>query len=109
DPNTGEEVTLKVIDPKTGKPYARLAGPNAGGVIGAGSLNGRGYLVVEIPTLAGSTLNVASVTDISPEFKIENDVLTLDNSQAPVLVDGKFWYWVNGNPATTSVNIIWLK
>ena len=49
NPNTGEEATFTVVDPKTGKPYVRLIGPSDGGVVGTGTLTGTGYLVVDIP------------------------------------------------------------
>jgi hypothetical protein len=49
NPNTGEEATFTVVDPKTGKPYARLIGPSDTGTMGTGSLTGRGYLVIDIP------------------------------------------------------------
>jgi len=63
------------------------------------------------PSTAIVNLNTASVTDLAPEFKLAaGSSVTLDNSQAPVMVDGKFWYWVNGAPGTTgTVSIIWLK
>jgi hypothetical protein len=112
NPNTGQEATFTVVDPRTGKPYARLIGPNEGGVMGTGGLKNRGYLVVDIPAgVSGATLNVDSVTDLEQEFKLApGSKVTLDNTQAPVLVDGKFWYWVNGDAtATGSVSIIWLK
>ncbi|MBL8479815.1 MAG: hypothetical protein JNK59_10955, partial [Sterolibacteriaceae bacterium] len=112
NPNTGQEATFTVVDPKTGKPYARLIGPNEGGVMGTGSLTGRGYLVVDIPAgMTGAALNVDTVTDLAPEFKLTpGSPVTLDATQAPVLVDGKFWFWVNGDAtATGPISIIWLK
>jgi hypothetical protein len=54
--------------------------------------------VVDIPGgPQGATLNLASVTDLAPEFRLgEASKVRLDTTQAPVLVDGKFWYWVEG-------------
>ncbi|MBV5331798.1 hypothetical protein JZU69_05435, partial [bacterium] len=112
NPNTGEEAIFTVVDPKTGKPYARLAGPSEGGSMGTGTLTGRGYLVVDIPLGPnGAALNVDSVTDLAAEFKLgASATLRLDNTQAPVLVDGKFWYWVTGDAgASGTVSLIWLK
>ncbi|MBL8335376.1 MAG: hypothetical protein JNM97_01270, partial [Rhodoferax sp.] len=111
NPNTGEEATFTVVDPKTGKPYVRLVGPTDAGTMGTGSLNGRGYLVVDIPGgPQGATLNLASVTDLAPEFRLgEASKVRLDTTQAPVLVDGKFWFWVEGDPTAGPVDIIWLK
>jgi hypothetical protein len=42
NPNTGEEAAFTVVDPKTGKPYVRLIGPSEGGLLGTGTLAGRG-------------------------------------------------------------------
>ncbi|MBK8118786.1 MAG: hypothetical protein IPK39_05850 [Sulfuritalea sp.] len=115
NPNTGEEATFTVVDPKTGKPYVRLIGPSEGGVVGTGVLNGRGYLVVEVPVgPTGAVLNADSVTDLAPEFKLDAGSnahnVQLDSAQAPMLVEGKFWYWVTGDAdATGNVGIIWLK
>src|SRR5262249_44985098 len=110
NPGTGEEATFTVVDPRTGKPYVRLIGPSDGGVAGTGTLTGTGYLVVDIPTgPAGSVLRPDTVTDLAPEFKLApGSTVTLDSTQAPVLVDGKYWYWVKGS-GTGSVSIIWLK
>jgi hypothetical protein len=107
---SGAEATFTVVDPRTGKPYVRLIGPSDGGVAGTGTLNGRSYVVVDIPPgPTGAVLNAASVTDLAPEFKLAaGSGLSLDNTQAPVMVDGKFWYWANGS-ANGNVNIIWLK
>jgi hypothetical protein len=111
NPNSGEEVSFQVVDPQTGKPYVRLIGPAEGGTIGTSALKNRGYLVVAIPDgPAGSALDVASVTDLAPEFKLaDGSPIALDNTQAPVLVDGKFWYWVEGDAGATDADIIWLK
>ena len=111
NPNTGEEASFTVVDPKTGKPYVRLIGPSDGGT-GNGTLTGSGYLVVDIPAgPAGSVLRADTVTDLAPEFKFAaGSTFRLDNSQAPVQVDGKFWYWIKGDAgATGNVSIIWLK
>jgi hypothetical protein len=111
NPNTGEEAFFTVVDPKTGKPYARLAGPVDGGLMGRATLTGRGYIVVDIPLgPSGAALNVASVTDLAAEFKLSGASVTLDSTQAPMLVDGKFWYWVNGDAgASGTLSLIWLK
>ena len=112
NPSTGEEATFTVVDPKTGKPYVRIIGPSEGGVVGTGTLTGRGYLVVDLPAgPAGAVLNLNTVTDLSPEFKLAASVttVTIDNTQAPVIVDGKFWYWVKGEAPAATVSIIWLK
>ena len=51
------------------------------------------------------------MADLAPEFKLATgSPVTLDNTQAPVLVDGKFWFWVKGDAgATGTTSIIWLK
>jgi hypothetical protein len=60
NPNTGEEAFFTVVDPKTGKPYARLAGPADGGQMGRATLTGRGYIIVDIPVgPSGAALNEA--------------------------------------------------
>jgi hypothetical protein len=113
----GEEAVFSVVDPQTGKPYARLAGPVDGAVVGAGVVNGRGYLDVAFPAssgqlaVAGSTvevtgaLNAASITDLSPEFSLVNapGTLQLDKALAPVQMQGStFRFWTTGDPGTTS-------
>jgi hypothetical protein len=49
----GEEAFFTVVDPRTGKPYAKLAGPADAGVVGRGSINGRGYIDISFPATAG--------------------------------------------------------
>ncbi|HMJ90340.1 MAG TPA: hypothetical protein VK530_11010, partial [Candidatus Acidoferrum sp.] len=119
----GEEVAFQVVDPQTGQPYARIAGPNNGGVIGLGTINGRGYLDVTLPESSGQllkdgqtidvtgALSTASVTDLAPEFAL-NPVsgLVLDNNQPPVHLQGNvFRYWTNGIATTATVEITFLK
>jgi hypothetical protein len=108
---------------RRGRTFTVVAGPaslraahrsDEGGVAATGTLTGRGYLVVDIPAGAtGTALNVDTVTDLAPEFKLAAGSpasVTLDNTQAPVLVDGKFWYWVNGAADVTgTISIVFLK
>jgi len=42
---SGKEVPFKVLEPQGADPYAKLAGPNDEGEIGARTLEGRGYTV----------------------------------------------------------------
>ncbi|MFM8572265.1 MAG: hypothetical protein ACKOAU_11770, partial [Pirellula sp.] len=111
NPNTGEDAEFTVVDPQTGKPYAKLNGPKEDGEIGSAAFINRGYIIVEIPSGPnGATLNESSIVDLSPEFKIGlGSGLELDNSQPPVKVENKYWYWVKGSSTATTLNIIWLK
>src|SRR5581483_473104 len=57
-------------------------------------------VVYTVPAYA-STLDVASVTDLDPEFTLSGGGIALDATQAPVLVahDGASWtfrYWTTG-------------
>jgi hypothetical protein len=112
DPN-GQEVAFTVVDPQTGKPYAKVAGPSSGGAIGLGTWNNRGYVDVAVPGgPSGAVLNLATLTDLAAEFKIVGNAVRLDSTQAPVLVSGNtFRYWLSGDPdsTATSVDIVWLK
>ncbi|HTD67964.1 MAG TPA: hypothetical protein VK846_15675, partial [Candidatus Limnocylindria bacterium] len=125
---SGEEVVFQVVDPQTGQPYARLAGPNDGGVIGAGTLNGRGYIDVLLPDSSGQlikdgqtiqvtgALSSASVLDLAPELQLSFTVsdpantLVLDNNQPPVHLQGNvFRFWTQGTVANGEVKVIFLK
>ena len=66
----GKEVEFQVVEAQSTDPYAKLAGPNDGGVIGAGTIQGRGYIDVAMPSRSDGVLNVASVTDLAPEFML---------------------------------------
>ncbi|MBT8438744.1 MAG: hypothetical protein KJO91_03385, partial [Gammaproteobacteria bacterium] len=112
NPDTGAEATFTVIHPQTGKPYIQLDGPAEGIATGTGVLTSRGYMVVDIPESPdGATLNIDSVTDLSAEFKLtDGSGLILDDTKAPVMVDGEFWYWVKGETASSGmIDLIWLK
>src|SRR5207248_1607335 len=115
NPETGEEVAFKVVDAQTGKPYAKLAGPIDGGAIGEGTFAGRGYIDVTIPDgPSGAVLNLATVTALAPEFRIDDAdsaIVHLDNTQAPVLVSGStFRYWLRADSgAPVTISIVWLK
>ena len=114
DPS-GEEVVFTVVETQMTDPYARLAGPENGGVIGLGSIKERGYIDVIFPdTPDGTTaavLDIASVTDLTPEFKLpDGSGLRLDNPQARVHLGGnEFRFWVHGAPASGNIDVTFLK
>ena len=119
----GEEAFFTVVDPRTGKPYARLAGPSDTGVVGKGALNGRGYINVSFPNEAGQlfkdgnpvtvtgALNAASITDAAAEFELVSSMgAKLDRNQAPVHLHGNtFRYWTQGDVVGGTLEIIYLK
>ncbi|MEP7335841.1 MAG: hypothetical protein ABI717_08685, partial [Actinomycetota bacterium] len=83
-------------------PTGQLADPLGGSGIDVNVINGRNYMDVMLPapTDAGWTIDANSVTDLAPEFRLSGDALgsvTIDSSQAPVLVSGTTYrYWING-------------
>ncbi|HLQ76232.1 MAG TPA: hypothetical protein VK210_02700, partial [Terriglobia bacterium] len=121
----GEEAFFTVVDPQTGRPYARLAGPANGGTVGSGTINGRGYIDVTFPTEAGQiikdgnpvtvtgTLNAKSILDLAPEFELvvtASDTLRLDVTQAPVQLQGNtFRFWTQGKAASSTLQIIFMR
>ena len=108
---SGEEVSFRTVNLQKSNPYAKLAGPMDGATIGAGTLGGRGYIDVTLPSKDGATLNQASVIDLAPEFLLpEGSTLKLDDTQAPVHLSGnKFRYWTQGTVSAATFDIIWLK
>ena len=81
---------------------AALADPTSGGSVGADVLNNRGYFDVTytVPAYATS-IDVASVTDLQPEFTLSGADVSLDATRAPVLVshtgsDYVFRYFYTG-------------
>ena len=80
-----------------------LLDPLQGTTPGAQDLNSRGYFEVTYTLPSGATsLDVSSVTDLTPEFTVgASDGITLDDTQAPVLVsrvgpDYTFRYFYTG-------------
>ncbi|HEX9569566.1 MAG TPA: hypothetical protein VF987_07795, partial [Rhodospirillales bacterium] len=110
---SGEEVAFTVLEPATADATQKLAGPRDGGAIGAGALNGRGYIDVVFPTINGGILNLGSVTDLSPEFILNVPVdsnLRLDGSQAPVHLQGDtFRFWTQGAIQSGTATITFLR
>ena len=91
-----EEMTIQQLT-------ADVADPTSGGTVGAGVLNDRGYFDVtyHVPDYA-SSIDVASVTDLDPEFTVSGANVTLDATRAPVLVshtgaDYVFRYFYTGD------------
>ena len=74
---------------------ADVADPTNGGSTGADVLNDRGYFDVTytVPSYA-SSIDVASVTDLAPEFTVSGAAVTLDAQRAPVLVSHAGTSWV---------------
>jgi len=110
NPNTGEEATFQVVDPRTGKPYTRLIGP-AEGHRRNRTLTGRGYLVVDIPAgVTGAALDVDSVTDLAPEFK-----LAAGSPVSWTIRRRPCWWMASSGIGSTAqrasgnVSIIWMK
>jgi hypothetical protein len=90
---------------------ADLAGPPSGGVLGVEDLNNRGFFDVTftVPAYA-SSLVVASVTDLEPEFTVTGlpagKTLVLDANQAPVLLSGNTYrYFFTGTAETDSITV----
>ena len=67
---------------------ATLADPNAGGMTGTDTLNGRSFIDVTFTLPAGAeSIDASSVTDAAAEFSITSSgTLSLDTTQAPVLI-----------------------
>src|SRR6185312_2610836 len=80
--NLGETEHL-VLQQLTGD----IADPNPGGGISTDDLNNRGYVDVmyTVPSYATS-IDVASITDLDPEFTFSSSALTVDAKRAPILL-----------------------
>jgi hypothetical protein len=82
---------------------ASLAEPTPGASADADALNNRGWFDVTFPLNGNDAIDVASITDLDPEFTVvaPNGVtFELDNSRAPVRIGGTgntFRYWYTGN------------
>ncbi|HEX6130520.1 MAG TPA: hypothetical protein VF044_02260, partial [Actinomycetota bacterium] len=111
--NRAEQERFLVVGP-TGD----LVDPVDGGSTGLDSLNNRGYLDVAIVTPAGHTLDLASVTDLDPEFTIllggaATTAIRLDATQAPVLLSQAgntytFRFWTIGTHTAGDVTLSFL-
>ncbi|MBT8144808.1 MAG: hypothetical protein KJO55_08905, partial [Gammaproteobacteria bacterium] len=107
---SGKQVTFTTVDAQGTQPYARLAGPNEGGAIGVGTINGLSYIDVELPTdpdptdtSVSGTLVASSVTDSGEELRLvingtNGSTLAIDNSQGATHVSGNtFRFWLKGS------------
>ena len=81
---------------------AGLGDPSLGAIQGTDTLNRRGFFEVTFTKPAYATgLDVASVTDLAPEFTVTTPGVELDANRAPVLIDSTattwtFRYFFNG-------------
>ncbi len=81
---------------------AELGDPSLGAIQGTDTLNRRGFFEVTFAKPAYATgLDVASVTDLAPEFTVTTPGVELDANRAPVLIDSTattwtFRYFFNG-------------
>jgi hypothetical protein len=92
---------------------ARLADPVAGANVDADLLNDRGYFDVTLPLDGATRIDLASVTDLDPEFTVTTDAangtIVLDGTQAPARIGDtgytfRYWYtgtFVSGNLTLT--------
>ncbi|HKI92981.1 MAG TPA: hypothetical protein VJ986_11835, partial [Gaiellaceae bacterium] len=87
------------------EPTTTVVGPFSGSSTDIAALNSNdrfGYIDVSFAVPAGDQLNAASITDGAPEFTVSASTgsISLDASQAPVLVDATtntYRYWVFAN------------
>jgi len=93
---------------------ADISNPTSGGAVGADVLNTRGYFDVTytVPSYAAS-LDVASITDTTPEFTVSDPTVVLDSTIAPVLISHDapstyvFRYFYSGpKTGTPTINFI---
>ena len=109
--NLAETETFTVLGPT-----ASLVDPANEGVAGVRGLNDRGYLDVTIVAPAGTTLDLASVTDEWAEFTVGGAGATgwvIDTTQAPTLVSATgntyvFRYWTRGTYTAGDITITFL-
>src|SRR5207249_4603989 len=96
-----------------------VTSPGAGSLSNVDDLNNRSFVEVTftVPSYAAA-IDVASVTDLAPEFTISptntaDGTVALDATQAPVLVSHTgsshvFRYFTTGTHRTGAVTITWL-
>src|SRR4029079_14513849 len=118
----GNEVTLQTVDLQAGTPYGALGGPRPGGSIGATAVNETRYIDVTFPDTAGSVvksglpvtvtgvLNVDTILDLAPEFRITTPNVELDPNLAPVHLQGNtFRSWTKGGTQGQSIAYTFMK
>ena len=93
---------------------ATVVDPTSGGSVGTDVLNNRGYFDVTytVPAYA-SSLDVPSITDLTPEFTISDAAFALDATRAPVLMSHTgtsyvFRYFYTGPKTGTAPTITFL-
>ena len=81
-------------------PTAALADPNAGAVLDAGDLNGRGYVDVFLTDFDGSAIKLDTVLDSGAEITVTEGGTALTVDGTPDLIDaatGQFRYYFTGH------------
>ena len=100
----GEEIAFDVLLPEAAEtPTAVLAGPRDDDSVGAATLNDRGYIDVTFAAPSGSTVDLASITDLSAEINVpESAGFVIDETQEPVDVgNNTFLFWTIGAGSET--------
>ena len=100
-----------------GQLTAAVVDPNAGGITGLGTVNGRGFVDVTFDVPAGAdSLDISSITDAAPEFTIAaanpaNGTIALDTTQAPIRIGTTgytFRYFTTGTMESGAVTLTYL-
>ena len=107
---SGQEVSFAVPDLPPVTPTSSLGGPRSGDSVALSDLNGRGYIDVRFDVPAGFRLDEDSITDLGDDFVLSSTTggLTLDSTQAPVLLDAgthTYRFWTKSTGTVSGVTI----